>query len=128
MRLWSFAVLLFLVMSLPVNHLRADVIGFDIQLNITGFTPSQTAIFNSAAATWESYITGYKDNVSNTVLTINATAATIDGVGGVLGSAGPSTGKALVSGRYLYAQSGAMQFDSGGFSFCRFQAAMSPVP
>ena len=127
MRLWSFAVLLFLVMSLPVNHLRADVIGFDIQLNITGFTPSQTAIFNSAAATWESYITGYKDNVSNTVLTINATAATIDGVGGVLGSAGPSTGKALVSGRYLYAQSGAMQFDSADISAMETSGSLSAV-
>ena len=111
MRLWAFPVFLLLA-TLPTRHLAADVIGFDIQLNLTGFSTSQAAVFQSAAATWESYILGYKDNINNTVLTITASAATIDGVGGVLGSAGPTTGKGLIGGRFLYAETGEMFFDS----------------
>jgi hypothetical protein len=111
MRSWAFPVFLLLA-TLPTRHLAADVIGFDIQLNLTGFSTSQSAVFQSAAATWESYILGYKDNINNTVLTITASAAPNDGVGGVLGSAGPTYVKGLVGGRFLYAETGVMSFDS----------------
>lgn len=115
MRLWAFPVFLLLA-TLPTRHLAADVIGFDIQLNLTGFSTSQAAVFQSAAATWESYILGYKDNINNTVLTINASAATIDGVGGVLGSAGPTHGKWVLGGQFLYASIGVMSFDTADIS------------
>ncbi len=111
MRSWAFPVFLLLA-TLPTRHLAADVIGFDIQLNLTGFSTSQAAVFQSAAATWESYILGYKDNINNTVLTITASAAPNDGVGGVLGGAQPTTGKRLIGGRFVYAATGVMSFDS----------------
>jgi len=86
--------------------------GFDIDLVFTGFSSSQRAIFEQAAARWEQIILGDLPDVSyqGTMiddLQISASAVTIDGVGGILGQAGPDS---LRSGSFLPAH-GIMQYD-----------------
>lgn len=97
--------------SNPLN----STAGFDIQIvYATGTTPtaSQAAAFSAAEAAWESRIIGYTDTVANNVLTINVTLENIDGAGGILGSAGPSTAKFGAEGNFLYSASGTMRFDT----------------
>lgn len=85
--------------------------GFMITLNLTGSGVSQaiTDAFNAAKAKWEGIITGVTaaagsvDNVQ-----IDATISPIDGVGKILGQAGPT---ALQSSTLLPTK-GVMQFDS----------------
>lgn len=91
---------------------HAGVLGFDIQLTFSGLTTSQQAVFQSAAQAWESRLIGYQDTVASNIVQINATGITIDGAGGILGSAGPTFGKVGTELRYLYAAQGDMQFDS----------------
>jgi hypothetical protein len=82
-------------------------------LTLTGLgsmTAPQQAAFNSAKATWEGIIKGYKPGVSLTGLTISASIVAIDGVGGILGSAGPSF--IATQAGTVYTTSGQMQFDS----------------
>jgi hypothetical protein len=87
--------------------------GFHIQLNITGMTSSEVAIFQQAAARWEQIITGdlpdatYNGHVVDD-LEIDASAAPIDGPGGILGQAGPD---AFRAGSDLPIH-GSMQFDT----------------
>lgn len=87
---------------------------FDIQINYAGFTASQRAIFEQAAARWESVIVGdlpsaiYNGVVVDDLL-INATSTAIDGVGGTLGQAGYD--RARTSGTQL-PYHGSMEFDS----------------
>lgn len=91
----------------------------DLQFNNGLDTPYQSAFFE-AATFWESIITDYRYNspLLNGI-TINATVATNDGPGGVLGSAGPSDyvfGNVLLNGdttpsAILWATAGSMTFD-----------------
>ncbi len=87
--------------------------GFDITLRTTGLTAGQLAIFQQAAARWSQAITGdlpaatYNGVAVDDVL-IDATAAPIDGPGGILGQAGPDF---VRSGTFLPIH-GAMEFDS----------------
>jgi hypothetical protein len=84
---------------------------FSINFNFNGgLTSSQEQIFNEAKATWESYITGYQTGIIKTGITINAKAEAMDGIGGVLGTAGPSS--ASFQGGYWLTGSGSMTFDS----------------
>ena len=85
---------------------------FDISVNIVGgLTPSQQAIFTQAEELWESVIIGYQPGVDfYGSLVINAEGAAIDGVGGVLGSAGPTF--VGWGGGFLVAVEGDMTFDS----------------
>jgi hypothetical protein len=91
---------------------------FTIDFTFSGLTPSQEAVFGTAKSTWESIITGYVGGFmlpGDGDLDISATGALIDGPGGILGSAGPTTATFSGSpgtGSYLYANSGAMTFDS----------------
>ena len=91
----------------------ATIFDIVIDFGASTFTTSQQAAFTSAEATWESLITSYKTTTVplNTTLTINANNPVIDGAGGTLGSAGPSTGNSF-GGSYLYALTGSMSFDS----------------
>ncbi|MGB2265458.1 MAG: PEP-CTERM sorting domain-containing protein [Akkermansiaceae bacterium] len=89
---------------------------FDIEIVFDGsstFTASQQAAFTTAADTWESLIIDYKtlSVPIGTKLTITANNPGIDGVGGTLGSAGPTYGNTF-GGSYLYATAGSMSFDS----------------
>jgi hypothetical protein len=87
--------------------------GFSIALRETGMTASQQAVFDQAAARWAQVIVGdlpdatYNGVVVDDVL-IDASAAAIDGPGGVLGSAGPDTYR---SGSLMPIH-GTMQFDT----------------
>ncbi len=63
---------------------------FDISFNFDGYTASQQAVFNSAGAFWENIITGYQTGINGmSGIVVNAESKAIDGVGNVLGSAGP---------------------------------------
>jgi hypothetical protein len=91
----------------------AAVGGFQITLNVSGMTASQRNIFDQAAQRWSQVIVGDLPNATyagRTVddLLIDARGASIDGVGGVLGQAGPD---ALRSGSYLPIH-GMMEFDT----------------
>lgn len=90
---------------LVVNSSQASLtIAFDFSAGTEPRTdvvlaPENQAIFNSAAAFWETAITGYADGASRTV-TINATAFDEGPVGGgiTLGFAGPTTATSFLAG------------------------------
>jgi hypothetical protein len=81
-------------------------------------TAAEEAAFENAKATWESIIVGYQiDDIQNTTVDITVNLAEIDGVGGVLGSAGPTYAKLNAAGdavtsNFLYTQAGTMTFDT----------------
>jgi len=90
---------------------------FNITLNgLEAFSTAQQAAFSSAEIFWENIITGYQPGVQTngnfgmSGITINTTSINSDGVGGVLGSAGPQTVRA--SGGYTLATTGIMDFDA----------------
>lgn len=92
-----------------------DANPFDIVVNfIGGLTASQQGIFSGAESFWETRITGNRYDLTLTALQIDAEGVGIDGVGGVLGQAGPNTA-VQTNGQpqdYAYASSGSMQFDT----------------
>jgi hypothetical protein len=100
-------------LSFPTRNLS----GFSITVNYTG-SPQEEALFDAAAAAWESRITGYRGVMSVGTVTINASVEPIDGAGGILGSAGPNTAQIQdedgVAGGNLFAlaSTGSMTFDS----------------
>ncbi len=86
--------------------------GYNIDLVLSGFSTSQRAIFEQAAARWEQIILGDLPDVSYQGAIIDdvqivASAVTIDGPGGILGQAGPDL---LRAGSLLPAH-GIMQYD-----------------
>lgn len=85
---------------------------FQINLNYVAGAPggATQAAFESAKATWESRIIGWQEDAGLTGVSIDVTLAPNDGVGGILGSAGPST--ASITTNYAYAASGQMTFDT----------------
>ncbi len=92
-------------------------LGFQIDLTFNGLTPSQQAIFQQAAARWSEIIIGdlpdvtYQGQVIDDVR-ISATATAIDGVNGILGSAGPTGFRGGSALPYL----GQMNFDTADLS------------
>lgn len=95
--------------------------GFTITIRATGMNATQLAIFNQAAARWSQIITGdlpnatYQGVAVDDVL-IDASAAAIDGAGGILGQAGPDS---MRQGSRLPIH-GEMEFDSADMA--RMQA------
>ena len=86
---------------------------FDIQFRFTGLSASLQAVFEQAAAKWESVITGDLPSatyagVAVDDLLIDASGVAIDGTGNVLGQAGPD---AFRSGSRL-PYHGEMEFDT----------------
>jgi len=89
-------------------------VAFDAEMN-----DEYKSAFTDAVTFWESKITGYRVNGLNGI-TINAEVSYIDGVYGVLGSAGPTNvafGTVLLDGdaevsRVCYSTQGRMTFDS----------------
>ncbi len=98
--------------SCLVNVANAGIIyDFDIRVNFDGgLTSSQQDIFSDAEDFWEFFIVGYRDELVGPGLDISASGQNIDGVGGILGQAGPTLGIFLPS--YVYATDGVMEFDS----------------
>ncbi len=87
--------------------------GFQITLQMSGLTAAEQTIFQQAADRWSQVITGDLPNATyhgQTVddLLIDASAPTIDGVGGILGQSGPD---AFRSGSLLPIH-GVMEFDA----------------
>eukprot|EP00903_Cladosiphon_okamuranus_P004159 g4157.t1 len=76
------------------------------------------AAFESAEAVWESIITGYQiDDIDSTSVNIEVNLGNIDGVGGTLGSAGPTEAKrksssSAYTSTFLYTSTGSMTFDT----------------
>lgn len=84
---------------------------FTINVNVTGgLTPSQEALFSSAASTWMGLLPNYQTGISIANLTINTSGVVIDGAGGILGQAGPVN--ITTQGGYTLATTGIMQFDT----------------
>lgn len=81
---------------------------FVINLNFSGLDATQQSYFTAAKSFWEGAITGYQVG-SLTGFTINASALNSDGVGGMLGSAGPTSGVGM--GGFVYTTAGQMDFD-----------------
>ncbi|MCC6508346.1 MAG: PEP-CTERM sorting domain-containing protein [Pirellulaceae bacterium] len=95
-----------------------------INVNYTG-DPQYAAAFSTAASTWQNLLGGFQNGLvvstsagssysnGQTVSTVFITAnvEAIDGVGNVLGSAGP-TAIALDAANYTLATNGLMRFDS----------------
>lgn len=100
-----------LPLALAVFSVPAQATPFFISLNLgAGLTPSQQALFTTAANTWMGLLPSYRPGVTLSQLTISANAAFIDGVGGILGSAGP--GDVVFQGGFHLASNGSMDFDS----------------
>ncbi len=117
-------VLIALFSLLSLGH-RCDG-GIVITLNFTGgLTASQQSIFTGAKNFWETSLTGYQPGISITGLTISASGVAIDGVGGILGSAGP-TG-AVSQGGFVLATAGQMQFDSADLSSLESSGSLQNV-
>lgn len=86
---------------------------FDIELTYTGgLTLSQQNMFSAAEAFWERAITGYTTAFAVSALAISAAGVAIDGVGGVLGSAGPVAGLVASDVNIYYATKGTIQLDT----------------
>ncbi len=81
------------LMTAPISKLNADIIDVDR----SGVDPAFTEAFANAEAFWESRIQNYSTNMppylreSLTKLRIVATSPPIDGPGGILGQAGPTS-------------------------------------
>ncbi|MBN1512376.1 MAG: choice-of-anchor D domain-containing protein, partial [Phycisphaerae bacterium] len=102
--------------------------GYNIDLALTGFSTSQRAIFEQAAARWERIILGDLPDVSYQGAIIDdvqiiASAVTMDGPGGILGQAGPDL---LRAGSLLPAH-GIMQYDSADLAAMESSGALLGV-
>ncbi|MEX5730249.1 hypothetical protein Ga0609869_003602 [Rhodovulum iodosum] len=103
--------------SIPVDAEMASTATnpFNIVVNFTGgLSATQQTVFSSAENFWESIITGNRYDLALPDLVISAAGVAIDGVGGILGQAGPQT-LVRTNGApqdYAYADTGIMQFDS----------------
>ena len=112
-----------LTIALVAKSSFADIV---ITLNVTGgLTSSQQAVLTSAKSFWETTLTGYKPGISITGPTITASGEAIDGVGGVLGSAGP-TG-AVFQGGYFLSTAGQMRFDIADLANLEASGALQSV-
>ena len=81
-----------------------------IEINdLGGLSTTQAAIFDGATSFWESVLTGIQ-SAYDLVVTINAQGVPIDGVGLILGSAGPTAG--AKDNGYFFATEGIMSFDT----------------
>ncbi|MFZ8200167.1 leishmanolysin-related zinc metalloendopeptidase [Alteromonas portus] len=105
------SVVVSLSMSLP-SH--AGLFNISIN-NLGGLTPSQSSAFDDAIAYWETYLTGVQSVFDHSIV-IDASGTSIDGVGGILGSAGPTSITQLADSPFVYANKGRMRFDTADLS------------
>lgn len=96
--------------------LPASAAVLDIQLtNLSGLSTTQLQVFEDAEDFWETHITGYQDGLNINAVVIDASGTGIDGVGGILGQAGPTAGffQTATSGQeFALTTNGIMQFDT----------------
>ena len=109
-----------------IAPMAAQASTFDISLTFSGLTASQASIFTTAESFWETAITGYNSSASGfSSLAISATGAPIDGVGGILGSAGPSS--LVTDNVFIWASAGAMTFDSADLAGLESNGSLQAV-
>ncbi len=117
-RLFGFMAFAILIPGLCPTHVNADIMDVDV----SGVAPQYRSYFLEAESFWESRIIGYRKSLPSFVrlqlnkLQISASTANIDGVGGILGQAGP-TNTLLYQGAYgtkpiAIARASMMQFDN----------------
>jgi hypothetical protein len=82
---------------------------FTITLEFGTIDAAYKPYFEEAKSFWEGVITGYRESVGLTGVTITASIKTDDGSGGTLGQAGPTAGG--VFGNFSLATAGTMAFD-----------------
>jgi len=98
---------------------------FNLEISLSGFTPTQEAVFDQAESYWESIITGYQPGITLGGITIQAQSTAIDGVNGILGSAGPTHGTS--QGGYFLAYRGVMNFDSADIAALEVNGTLDDV-
>ncbi len=98
---------------------------FSIDLSFSGLTPAQQSYFAAAKSFWEGVITGYQGSVSLGGIAISANGAVIDGVGNVLGSAGPDS--LFTTGGFAYVATGEMSFDTADIDNLIVQGSFTDV-
>ncbi|MES9858635.1 MAG: hypothetical protein ABW166_18820 [Sedimenticola sp.] len=102
--------------ALSLGSTTVAAASFDfITLNFTGgLSESQKSVFTQAELWWEGIISGYQPVVKTVSgVTIDASASQIDGVGLILGSAGPyQTANPAPNGGYVLPTRGEVTFDS----------------
>jgi len=115
------------VSSLLLAAVSQQASAISINLNIVGgLTASQQSIFTQAELFWESVLTDYQTGISIPGgITINAEGATIDGVGGILGSAGPTFG--TVQAGFTLTTEGDMTFDSADLASLETSGSLEDV-
>jgi hypothetical protein len=79
--------------------------------NVGGLSSSQADIFDDAVNFWEFVLPGVQSAL-NLNLVISASGENIDGVGNVLGSAGPSSIAQALDVGIIYTTRGTMRFDT----------------
>ncbi len=110
----------------PFFLLAASAAPFTISVNFTGgLTSSQQSIFSTAANIWMGLLPSYQPGISIAALNINASGVAFDGVGGILGGAGPDT--LTTQGGYTLATTGTMQFDSADLANMESNGSLLPV-
>jgi len=87
---------------------HAGLINIEI-VNVGGLSASQSSLFDSAVNFWESFLIGTQEEI-DVNLQIFAQGTPIDGVGNILGQAGPIFG--IFHSNGLYVTSGIMEFDT----------------
>ncbi|WP_252738863.1 leishmanolysin [Colwellia sp. D2M02] len=110
---------------LALSSLTANAGLFNINIaDNGGLTTSQSAIFDIASSFWQSHIIGTQAD-ADISLTINASGQDIDGVNGILGSAGPN----YVGGAdgFLYTTIGSMRFDIADLASLESSGALFAV-
>lgn len=104
------------VFAVLCHGLLVSAGSFDIFLDFSGSTVAPTAdelaAFSAAEAEWESRIVDLKEDPGDKTLDISIDLDNIDGVGGTLGSAGPTAVKWVTGGDYLYAGLGTITLDT----------------
>jgi hypothetical protein len=101
---------------------------FNIVVNfIGGLSPTQQAVFTTAANTWTALLPEYQPGINIPSLTISAQGTAIDGVGNVLGSAGPDLLNVTNQGGFWLATTGSMQFDTADLANLEANNTLLPV-
>ncbi|NMP30074.1 PEP-CTERM sorting domain-containing protein [Thalassotalea sp. M1531] len=117
---------LLLVISLMTCTLSASAGLFNVTVNNQGgLTATQASSFELASLFWNYHLVGIQED-ANLNLVIDASGPVIDGVGGILGQAGPrSVGSA--DGNFLYATYGVMEFDSADLANLETEGSLFDV-
>lgn len=110
----------------PFFLLAASAAPFTISVNFTGgLSLSQQSVFTTAANTWMGLLPSYQPGISISALNIDASGVAIDGLGGILGSAGPDT--LTTQAGFVLATTGSMQFDSADLANMESNGTLLPV-